>query len=62
MPKGVRTAEISNWSGKAIVAPRSDLEQTKDFKWYFVILSFLFDTLEGVANPASPSRETPAHA
>lgn len=24
--KGVRTAEISNWSGKAIAAPRSDLE------------------------------------
>lgn len=26
-PKRVRTAEISNWSGKAIAAPRSDLEQ-----------------------------------
>jgi hypothetical protein len=25
-PKKVRTAEISNWSGKAIAAPRSDLE------------------------------------
>lgn len=24
--KGVRTAEISNWSGKSIAAPRSDLE------------------------------------
>lgn len=24
--KGVRTAEISNWSGKAIAAPRSDLD------------------------------------
>lgn len=26
-PKKVRTAEISNWSGKAIAAPRTDLEQ-----------------------------------
>lgn len=26
-PKGVRTAEISNWSGKAIAGPRSDLER-----------------------------------
>lgn len=25
-PKQVRTAEISNWSGKAVAAPRSDLE------------------------------------
>ena len=25
-PKKVRTAEISNWSGKAVAAPRSDLE------------------------------------
>jgi hypothetical protein len=25
--KGVRTAEISNWSGKAIAAPRSDFER-----------------------------------
>lgn len=24
--KGVRTAEISNWSGKAIAAPRSELD------------------------------------
>lgn len=26
-PKRVRTAEISNWSGKAIAAPRSDLDR-----------------------------------
>lgn len=26
-PKRLRTAEISNWSGKAIAAPRSDLEE-----------------------------------
>ena len=25
-PKRLRTAELSNWSGKAIAAPRSDLE------------------------------------
>lgn len=26
-PKRVRTAEISNWSGKAVAAPRSDLDE-----------------------------------
>lgn len=25
--KGLRTAEISNWTGKALAAPRTELEQ-----------------------------------
>ncbi len=29
-PKRLRTAEISNWSGKAVAAPRTDFEALLD--------------------------------
>ena len=53
-PKRLRTAETSNWTGKAVSAPRTGLEQLGADYWLYIVV-------DCAAAPALYVIRDPAH-